>query len=131
MCSDCFWERYDYLFALKENQGTLYEDVKTYFEDVDQAHSSPNVAAHTTFDADHGRLETRFHGITADVSWLVERNPAWKSIKSIGIIDSQREIGTRFSMNGACMFLAYPRPSGIRRYRTGSLGDRELVSLRA
>ncbi|MDR0401077.1 MAG: hypothetical protein LBH51_09065 [Treponema sp.] len=67
----------DYLFALKENQGTLYEDVKTYFEDVDSAHPDPNAAVHTAFEVDHGRLETRFHGITGDVSWLVERHPFW------------------------------------------------------
>ncbi|MDR1316012.1 MAG: ISAs1 family transposase [Spirochaetales bacterium] len=87
----------DYLFALKENQGTLYEDVKTYFEDVDQTHPDPTVAVHTTFDVDHGRIEKRFHGITSDVSWLIERHPAWKSITSIGMIDSKREIGDKVS----------------------------------
>jgi predicted transposase YbfD/YdcC len=87
----------DYLFALKENQGTLYEDVKIYFEDVDDAHADPNVAVHTTFDVDHGRLEKRFHGITGEVSWLVERHPLWKSIKSIGVIDARRETGDKVS----------------------------------
>jgi predicted transposase YbfD/YdcC len=75
----------------------LYEDVKTYFEDVDRTHPDPHIAVHTSFDVDHGRLETRFHGITADVSWLIERHPAWKSIKSIGMIDSTREIGDKVS----------------------------------
>jgi predicted transposase YbfD/YdcC len=83
----------DYLFALKENQETLYEDVKTYFEDFDSTHADPNIRKHTTFEVDHGRLERRFHGITGDVSWLVERHPAWKSIKSIGVIDATRENG--------------------------------------
>jgi hypothetical protein len=46
---------------------------------------------------DHGRLESRFHGITADVSWLVEGHPAWKSIKSIGVIDSKWELGDKVS----------------------------------
>jgi hypothetical protein len=57
---------------LKGNQETLYEDVKLYFEDVDLSHLDPNVTVHTTFDVDHGRLESRFHGITSDVSWFVE-----------------------------------------------------------
>jgi predicted transposase YbfD/YdcC len=87
----------DYLFALKENQGTLYEDVKTYFEDFDSTHPDPNVRHHTTFEVDHGRLEKRFHGITGDVSWLVERHPLWKSIKSIGVIDATRESGDKIS----------------------------------
>ncbi|MDR2738946.1 MAG: ISAs1 family transposase, partial [Treponema sp.] len=85
----------DYLFALKENQGTLYEDVKTYFEDFDNTHPDPDVRQHTAFEADHGRLEKRFHGIAGEVSWLVERRPAWKSIKPIGIIDAARESGVK------------------------------------
>jgi hypothetical protein len=72
--------------------------MKLYFEDVDLTHSDPNIAVHATFDVDHGRLESWFHGITADVSWLVERHPAWKSIKSIGIIDSKRELGDKVSL---------------------------------
>ncbi|MDR2738415.1 MAG: ISAs1 family transposase, partial [Treponema sp.] len=87
----------EYLFALKENQGTLYEDVKTSFEDFDSTHADPNVRQHTTFEVDHGRLEKRFHGITGDVSWLVERHPLWKSIKSIGVIDATRERGDKIS----------------------------------
>ena len=87
----------DYLFALKENQETLYDDVKTYFEDFDSTHPEAEIASHTTFDVDHGRLETRFHGITGEVSWLVERHPAWKSIKSIGVIDATRENGDKIS----------------------------------
>jgi predicted transposase YbfD/YdcC len=87
----------DYLFALKENQESLYDDVKTYCEELDQTHPGANIATHTTFDIDHGRLERRFYGITGDVAWLVERHPAWKSIRSIGFIDSQREIGDQVS----------------------------------
>jgi 3-phenylpropionate/cinnamic acid dioxygenase small subunit len=80
--------------------------VKVYFEDLDQSHPDPAIATHTTFDVDHGQLEARFHGITADVSWLIERHPAWKSIKSIGMIDSTRETGEKIShdMNGGYMF---------------------------
>jgi predicted transposase YbfD/YdcC len=87
----------DYLFALKENQETLYEDAQTYFEDFDSTHADPNIREHTTFEVDHGRLERRFHGITDDVSWLVERHPLWKSIKTIGIIDATRGCGDKIS----------------------------------
>jgi predicted transposase YbfD/YdcC len=87
----------DYLFALKENQGTLYEDVKTYFEGFDRTRPDPAVAVHTTFDVDHGRLESRLYGITSDTAWLIERHPAWKSITSIGVIDSTRELGDKVS----------------------------------
>jgi predicted transposase YbfD/YdcC len=87
----------DYLFALKENQETLYDDVKTYFEDFDCIHPDPNIACHSTFEVDHGRLERRFHGVSGDVSWLVDRHPLWKTIKSIGVIDATCESGDKIS----------------------------------
>jgi hypothetical protein len=68
----------DCRFALKENQGTWYEDVKTYFEDFDSTYPDPNIREHTTFEVDHGWLERRFQGITGEVSWLIERHPAWE-----------------------------------------------------
>jgi hypothetical protein len=58
--------------------------VKIYFEGVDRTHPDPAAAAHTTFDVDHIWLETRFHGITADVSRLIDRHPARKIVKSNG-----------------------------------------------
>jgi predicted transposase YbfD/YdcC len=71
--------------------------VKTYFEDFDSTHPDPNIAEHKTFDVDHGRIERRFHGVTGDVAWLIERHPVWKSIKSIGVIDTKRECGGKIS----------------------------------
>jgi hypothetical protein len=83
----------DYLFSLKGNQPTLYDEVTWYFEPIDTTHPDPTVGTHTTFDVDHGRLERRFHGIIEEVAWLRGLHPSGKSIKSIGIIDSTREKG--------------------------------------
>jgi hypothetical protein len=52
---------------------------------------------HTSFEVDHGRLEWRFQGITGEVSWLIERHPAWKCIKSRGMIDARGECGDKMS----------------------------------
>jgi predicted transposase YbfD/YdcC len=98
---------------LKENQGIWYEDVKTYFEDCDSAHPDPNIREHTTFDADHGRLERRFHRITGDVSWLVERHPAWKSIRSIEVIDATRESGDKVSHERRLYVSGLPPDPGL------------------
>jgi predicted transposase YbfD/YdcC len=93
----------DYLFSLKSNLGpwsaeTLHDDVKEYFAGLDFAKPEPETAVHTTFDVDHGRIERRYYGITGDVSWLVQRHPAWNSIKSIGVIESRREVGEKVSV---------------------------------
>jgi predicted transposase YbfD/YdcC len=83
----------DYVFSLKENQETLYDDVKTYFEGSDAAHPDPLIKTSSTFDVDHGRQERRNHAITDDVSWLVAAHPAWNTITSIGRVQSIRTVG--------------------------------------
>jgi predicted transposase YbfD/YdcC len=81
----------DYVFSLKENQETLYQDVAEYFQGIDFSHPEPDVLVESTFDVDHGRLERRSYGVSGNVSWLIERHPAWKTIKSIGVVQSIRE----------------------------------------
>jgi len=80
----------DYVFSLKGNQESLCEDVTEYFQGVDFSHPEPDVMVKTTFDVDHGRQERRWYGVSGNVSWLTERHPAWKTIKSIGIVQSTR-----------------------------------------
>jgi len=87
----------DYVIALKENQKNLYRDVSEYFEDVDfdkplSAMEHIPFQSVSTHDKGHGRLEDRDYAVSGDVGWLVERHPHWQTIKSIGFVDSQREI---------------------------------------
>ena len=77
-----------YIFALKGNQGSLCDDVKTYLEDKGVLKS---LKAHKDYDKGHGRIETRECYVSHDISWLVQRHPYWQSIKSIIRIDSTRE----------------------------------------
>jgi predicted transposase YbfD/YdcC len=83
----------DYVLSLKENQETLYDDVKTYFEGSDGAHPDPLIKTSSTFDIDHGRQERRNHAVTDGAAWLVATHPAWNTIKSIGRIESIRMVG--------------------------------------
>ena len=86
----------DYLFSLKGNQGNLHEDVKEYFEDIDfdkPASEIKGISFKTasTHDEKHGRIEDRDYAVSEDVGWLHERHPRWRTIKSIGFVDSRRE----------------------------------------
>jgi hypothetical protein len=47
-----------------------------------------------------------------DVSWLVERYPAWKSIKSIGIIDDRREMRDAISREWRLYVFSLPPTLG-------------------
>ncbi len=75
----------DYVFSLKGNQGTLHDDVKTFFT----SSLSPKVTL-VSYEGEHGRIETRSIRATADIAWLQERHD-WKSLRSIIAITATRE----------------------------------------
>lgn len=86
----------DYLFSLKGNQGNLHEDVEEYFEDFDfdkseRAMKYRSFKRASTHEEKHGRIEDRDYAVSDDVEWLHKRNPKWKTIRSIGFVDSRRE----------------------------------------
>jgi predicted transposase YbfD/YdcC len=60
----------DYAMALKGNQATLYEDVRTFLDDPQTkvAVSKPEV------EGDHGRIETRTAAVATDIDWLQEQH---------------------------------------------------------
>ena len=86
----------DYLFSLKGNQGNLQEDVKEYFGGLDFSKPASAVKhipfkSISTHDEKHGRIEDRDYAVNGDVEWLHLRHPKWKTIRSIGFVDSRRE----------------------------------------
>lgn len=86
----------DYVLAVKGNQGALHEDVKLFLDDA-VAGGMPDVPLrrHRTFDAEHGRQETRCYFLTGDVAWLIERHgrDSWPKLASIGMVESRRREG--------------------------------------
>jgi predicted transposase YbfD/YdcC len=82
---------------LKGNQETLHEDVAEYYGDFDfskpvQAMKNISFQTASTHDEKHGRIEDRDYAISDDVGWLIERHPLWKTIHSIGMVESTREV---------------------------------------
>jgi predicted transposase YbfD/YdcC len=75
-----------YVLALKGNQGTLYEDVRTLLDDaVLPVHERAQTVA-----ADHGRIETREAHLVTDLAWLQEQHD-WPGLACIGKITATRE----------------------------------------
>ena len=56
----------DYVMALKGNQGTLHDDVRTFLDDPK---TELSVSA-STVDGDHGRIETRTAMVSTEIGWL-------------------------------------------------------------
>jgi predicted transposase YbfD/YdcC len=88
----------DYMFSLKGNQETLHEEVKEYWDMLDfnkPAAEASGIKFHSTsrYEEKHGRKETRDYAVSDDVQWLVKQFPQWKSVKSIGAVESTRDMG--------------------------------------
>lgn len=87
----------DYLLAVKENQGHLFEDVQYLFEVLEAARGlkSTQYQSARTVNKGHGRIETRECWATdreEHLAWLRKRQQ-WKGLKSVVRIISQRQIG--------------------------------------
>lgn len=76
----------DYVLALKENQKTLHEDVREYFEFPDGV-----IETFKDFDKGHGRLETRICEASSDVK-LLQLSHAWPGLRSIVKVTCRREV---------------------------------------
>ena len=86
----------DYVLALKENQGCLYEDVKLVFGDLEN--SGYNVCTYDharTVNKGHGRIEIRECWTISDPETLrfLWGSANWKKLSAVARIRSQRLIG--------------------------------------
>jgi predicted transposase YbfD/YdcC len=86
----------DYVLALKENQGNLYEHVADSFR-LAQQEQFCHVSSHfeQTVEKGHGRLEIRRHWIIDDVEHLsyLDEEGKWRGLQAIGMVQSERRIG--------------------------------------
>jgi predicted transposase YbfD/YdcC len=86
----------DYVLAVKGNQPALHEDLKLFLDDA-VAGVFPEVSLWTqqTYDAEHGRRETRRYFVTGEVGWLVERHASdpWAKLAGIGMVETHRREG--------------------------------------
>ncbi len=87
----------DYILSLKENQPTLYEDIRLYFEEYrkNPAGLDPECRA-VTYSQGHGRYERRTCYICEDIGWL-EGREKWSNLNGIGVIFSKMEQNGRIS----------------------------------
>ncbi|MFC0180247.1 ISAs1 family transposase [Thorsellia kenyensis] len=83
----------NYVMALKGNQGSLNEDVRLFLKtELEQNFTNTKHSFFHEVDGNHGRIEERHVWMTTEVEWLRERHENWKSINSIIVVKSIREI---------------------------------------
>lgn len=85
-----------YVLALKGNQGTAHQEIKAYLDDAVEQ-KRPGLAFLETVDKGHGRLETRRYWQSEQIGWFADRSE-WEGLRSVGVVESIREIQGRRSV---------------------------------
>ncbi len=91
----------DYVLALKENQGTLYQDVQDSFNQA-QASQFEGLGYDQaeTVDKGHGRIEIRRHWVISDgeyLAWL-QGEHEWPGLQAIGMVEAERRLNSERSI---------------------------------
>jgi predicted transposase YbfD/YdcC len=86
----------DYLLAVKDNQPTLHDDIKSYFDTA----PAGEVEQFKTIGKDHGRFEVRMHTVSHTVDWYAsERSypgaPRFPQLTTIAMVESRIERGDK------------------------------------
>jgi len=80
----------DYVLALKGNQETVHDEVRTFLDDA--ILNTPDALAYTeTIEKDHGRMETRRYWQSDRLDWFADL-AEWDGLHSVGVAESVREI---------------------------------------
>jgi predicted transposase YbfD/YdcC len=107
----------DYVLAVKENQGHLYEDIAYLFELYLKEENPLSFldGYHKTVDKDHGRIEIRqCWTLAADrYQQSVRRLAEWEQVHSLVLIVSERRIGQQVTTQ-ARYFISSLKPDPIK-----------------
>ncbi len=97
----------DYVLALKGNQASLHDDVRTFLDDPE----TQLVVSDSTVDADHGRIETRTSMVSTDIEWL-QQNHDWPGLAAIGKVVRIRETADKTTTETAYYLLSMTMAPG-------------------
>jgi predicted transposase YbfD/YdcC len=99
----------DYVLALKGNQETVHEEVRTFLDatlaerqalrpaSVKPSLAAAGLACWQTVEKDHGRLETRRYYQSAEIGWFADLDQ-WEGLQSVGMVESIRELNGKASV---------------------------------
>ena len=81
------------MLALKGNQGTVHQEVKSYLDDAIKRGAGELVHLETV-EKDHGRQETRACWQSAELGWFADR-AKWEGLQSVGVVEAVRQAGEK------------------------------------
>ena len=93
----------DYVLALKGNQETVHDEMKTFLDQTVVELQTPRLpgaklsaaaaklAGLETIDKDHGRFEIRRYYQSTELDWFADKGK-WEGLQSVGMVESVREL---------------------------------------
>lgn len=111
-----------YTLCVKANQKTLYQDIQATFTTL-RAEGHSSLQSQETVEKQHGRIETRRYWITDDLSRLTTCD-SWQDLHSIGMIESERQIGTKTSQK--TRYFITSRTADVRAFATRVRGHWQI-----
>lgn len=83
----------NYVIAVKDNQKTLHEDIKDFFdESLKNDFKNINYDYFKEVSKGHGRIETRRYWLSTNLETIAHKEN-WESLNCIGMAESERIIG--------------------------------------
>ena len=87
----------DYLIAIKKNQPTLYENIKSLFNQAVTNSEGFELSHYQTEESGHGREEIRNYWMLTNVNKLLDPEEKWKNFSSVGMVCSERIVNGKRS----------------------------------
>lgn len=113
----------DYVLALKGNQETVHQEVKTFLDAALQerqavgpvgaklSKAAATLVSLETVEKDHGRLETRRYYQSDQLNWFADR-AKWAGLKTVGMVESLRELNGEQSLERRYYLSSLPLEAG-------------------
>ncbi len=101
-----------YTICVKSNQKILYHDIQTTFATL-RERNDVQLCYDETIEKGHGRIETRRYWVTDAVAHLSTRD-AWNGLHSIGMVETERHIGTRIGQK--TRYFISSRPADLQPF---------------
>jgi predicted transposase YbfD/YdcC len=101
----------DYALALKENQGTMYEEVAETFALALKDHFAQiQHESHRTVEKGHGRMEIREYWTISEPEILafLDVGKRWKGLQGIGMVRAERRIDQEVTQETRYFLLSFP-----------------------
>jgi predicted transposase YbfD/YdcC len=129
----------DYVLALKGNQETVHEEVKTFLDQTLAEQQGPRLpgaklspaaatlATWETVEKDHGRLETRRYYQSPQLAWFANLEK-WEGLRSVGLVETTREIDGQQTVERR--YYLSSLPLGVQPFARAGYAAENLATLR-